>query len=62
MRKQTSSGGASAVTMQNDQEEENISGPRAKGPQILDMPPFWATAILLLWASRKLYRAYVPMP
>ena len=31
-------------------------------PQILDTPPFFAKAILLLCASLKLYLAYVPMP
>lgn len=30
--------------------------------QILDIPPFCATAILRLCASLKLYLAYVPMP
>jgi len=62
MRKQTSSERSICCKRCKTKRKKNISGPRAMGPQILAMPPFWLIAILLLWASRKLYRAYVPMP
>lgn len=57
----------SALTMEmwyNEAEKKKKSIHTRQGarPQILDTPPFCATAILRLCASLKLYLAYVPMP